>query len=412
MQNTYLDFGEGLFLNVIILTVTAGYGHLSVSKALEQYIEKKGDTAETIDILEHVSPIINRVFTEYYIRAIKYIPEAYSRIYKKEAQKALGKPKKLKKVDKKLVQKKDQKIDITIADIFNKLVMERKFIDLFDKKKPDIIISTHPFIGELLELPNISRKIKEKDGLDAKVITVVTDYVAHPSWLNEATDYYIYPTEKLKYAIENISDNKNIEDKIKYYGIPISENFLLKLDKDELRKTYDISKDNFLYLIMGGGYGIGDIKKDAGILLEKDVNSEVFVVCGNNKELYCDIKKLKETDNGDRLHFCGFTQDMHKLMNMADVIITKPGGVTITEAMSAQIPIVIREYLPGQEEKNTEFILNHHMGIYTAEDTSFLAYLEMLKNDEMYREGIISNIKSIKKSDTLENIYRLMKEIS
>lgn len=399
-------------MNVIILTVTAGYGHLSVSKALQQYIEKNGDVAETVDILEHVSPIINKVFTEYYIRAIKYIPETYSRIYKKEAQKALGKPKKLKKADKKLIQKKDQKIDITITDIFNKLVMERKFIDLFDQKKPDIIISTHPFIGELLELPNINRKLKEKNGLDAKVITVVTDYVAHPSWLNEATDYYIYPTEKLRYAIESISDNKNIEDKIRYYGIPINQNFSLKQDKFELRNLYDINRDNFLYLIMGGGYGIGDIKKDAAILLEKDAKSEVFVVCGNNKELYCDMKKLKDTQYGDRLHFCGFTQDMHKLMHMADVIITKPGGVTITEAMSAQLPIVIREYLPGQEEKNTEFILNHHIGIYTAEDTSFLSYLEMLKNDGGYREGIIANIKRIRKSNTLDDIYRLMKEIS
>ena len=78
MQNTFLDFGEGFYLNVIILTVTAGYGHLSVSKALQQYIEKNGDIAETVDILEHVSPIINKVFTEYYIRALKYIPETSS----------------------------------------------------------------------------------------------------------------------------------------------------------------------------------------------------------------------------------------------------------------------------------------------------------------------------------------------
>ncbi len=398
-------------MNVLILTVTAGYGHLSVSKALEKYIKHKGDKAETVDILEHVSPIINKVFTEYYIRAIKYIPETYSRIYKKEAQKALGKPKKLKKVDKKLVQKKNQKIDITITDIFNKLVMERKFIALFEEKKPDIIISTHPFIGELLELPNIRSRIKGKEGIDAKVITVVTDYVAHPSWINQATDYYIYPTEKLKYAIENISQNKMQEDKIKYYGIPISDKFFQKKDKKELRKLYKIHENNFLYLIMGGGYGIGDIKNDARILLEKDIKSEVFVVCGNNKELYSDMQKLKKNHYGDRLHFCGFTHDMHILMNMSDIIITKPGGVTITEAMAAELPIVIREYLPGQEEKNTEFILNHHLGIYAAEDSSFLAYLEMMKNDVTYRKGIIESIKDTRKSNTLEDIYQLMKEI-
>ena len=93
----------------------------------------------------------------------------------------------------------------------------------------------------------------------------------------------------------------------------------------------------------------------------------------------------------------GFVKNIDEIMKMCDVIITKPGGISITEAMACRLPIVIREYLPGQEERNTEFLLNNNLGIYTAEDSSFLAYLSQLKYDEDYRNQIIDNQKKIYK---------------
>ena len=94
-------------------------------------------------------------------------------------------------------------------------------------------------------------------------------------------------------------------------------------------------------------------------------------------------------------------------MKMSDVIITKPGGISITEAMACRLPIVIREYLPGQEERNTEFLLNNNLGIYTAEDSSFLAYLSQLKYDDDYRNQIIDNQKKIYKVNEPSDVNKI-----
>ena len=185
----------------------------------------------------------------------------------------------------------------------------------------------------------------------------------------------------------------------------------LKENHDFLADDYALG-DKFTYLIMGGGYGIGNIKDYVKLLIEHENNSSInlhssskhnelsniLVVCGNNQELYDEILNLKkEKDYNNQIMVLGFVKNIDEIMKMSDVIITKPGGISITEAMACRLPIVIREYLPGQEERNTEFLLNNNLGIYTAEDSSFLAYLSQLKYDEDYRNQIIDNQKKIYK---------------
>ena len=431
-------------INVLILTVTAGYGHISVSNALKDYLEKreidsKEINVEIFDILGDVNPLINKVFTEYYLKAIKYIPNVYSFLYKKEAEKALENPRKFKRSSKKLKQK-IQKEEITVTDIFNKVIIKKKLMSILKKQKPNFIICTHPFIGELLELTEIYEYVKSEEGLNACILTVVTDYVVHPSWLNDASDFFIFASDRLKYFLnevkpELLEKDENDNVKAKFFGIPIKDSFNNTYDKIELRKNHVFLKENydfladdyalgdkFTYLIMGGGYGIGNIKDYVKLLLEHENNSSInlhsssrhnelsniLVVCGNNQELYDEILNLKkEKDNNNQIMVLGFVKNIDEIMKMSDVIITKPGGISITEAMACRLPIVIREYLPGQEERNTEFLLNNNLGIYTAEDSSFLAYLSQLKHDEDYRNQIIDNQKKIYKVNEPSDVNKI-----
>ncbi|CBH20723.1 putative Monogalactosyldiacylglycerol synthase [Acetoanaerobium sticklandii] len=419
-------------INVLILTVTAGYGHISVSNALKDYLENQKIDSKKIkvdifDILGDVNPLINKVFTEYYLKAIKYIPNVYSFLYKKEAEKALENPRKFKRSSKKLKQK-IQEEEITVTDIFNKVIIKKKLMSILKKQKPNFIICTHPFIGELLELTEIYEYVKSEEGLNACILTVVTDYVVHPSWLNDASDFFIFASDRLKYFLNEVKPELLEKDehdnvKAKFFGIPIKDSFNNTYDKIELRKNHVFLKENhdfltddyalgdkFTYLIMGGGYGIGNIKDYVKLLIEHENNSSInlhsssrhnelsniLVVCGNNQELYEEILYLKkEKDYNNQIMVLGFVKNIDEIMKMSDVIITKPGGISITEAMACRLPIVIREYLPGQEERNTEFLLNNNLGIYTAEDSSFLAYLSQLKYDEDYRNQIIDNQKKI-----------------
>lgn len=118
------------------------------------------------------------------------------------------------------------------------------------------------------------------------------------------------------------------------------------------------------------------------------------------------MKKIED----NRIYPFEFTENINELMAMSDLIISKPGGVTLTESMAMNLPIAIREYLPGQEERNIQFILNNHIGIYAKEETSFISYLRLIKRDKNYRNEMLKNINKIKKTDTLENIYDLMEK--
>lgn len=390
-------------MKVLILSVSAGLGHLKVSKSLKDYIIDKDENneVEIIDILEYVSPVLNKLFTEYYLRALKYIPEIYSYIYKKEAKEASPTSKKKKKrknkkfkINNKLMEEKEE---IKISDLFNKLILEKKLRELIEDIEPDWIISTHPFIGELLEV------IEEKVKLKSKIMTIVTDYVAHPSWISKSTDYYIFPSERLSCELETLGVQMN---KVSYFGIPINQKFKKELDKEELYRKYKIENERFTYLLMGGGYGIGNMEKDARLILEWENDCNIIIACGKNKDLFKAMKKIED----NRIYPFEFTENINELMAMSDLIISKPGGVTLTESMAMNLPIAIREYLPGQEERNIQFILNNHIGIYAKEETSFISYLRLIKRDKNYRNEMLKNINKIKKTDTLENIYDLMEK--
>lgn len=390
-------------MKVLILSVSAGFGHIKVSKSLKDFIkiQDTNNEVEIVDILEYVSPVLNKLFTEYYLRALKYIPEIYSYLYKKEAQEATLQSKKKKKRKNKRFKISSNEIEnkeeIKISDIFNKIVLEKKLRELIEETSPDWIISTHPFIGELLEV------MEEKEELKSKIMTIVTDYVVHPSWISTSTDYYIFPSERLSCELDTLNVDMK---KVRFFGIPIDPKFRKKLDKESIYKKYKIKENRFTYLLMGGGYGIGNLEKETRLLLEWEKDCNIIVICGKNKELYKAIKDIED----ERIHPFEFTEDINELMGISDIIISKPGGLTLTECIATGVPIAIKEYLPGQEERNVQFILNNHLGIYAKDEISFIAYLRLIKRDEDYRNKLIESIKKLQKTDTLENIYKLLSE--
>ena len=312
------------------------------------------------------------------------------------------------------MKQKIQKEELTVTDIFNRVIIKKKLMSILKNQKPDFIICTHPFIGELLELEEISEYAKSPKGLNACILTVVTDYVVHPSWLNTASDYFIFASDRLRYFLNEIKPELLAEDKAKFLGIPIKSIFNEPFDKKLLKEKYGLY-DSFTYLVMGGGYGIGSIKENVKLLIQSEIDnfvkSNIIVICGNNEELYESISTIKKKlDKNNQIKILKFIDYIDELMKLSDVIITKPGGISITEAMACKLPIVIREYLPGQEERNTEFLLNNNLGILAQNDLSFLSYINQLKEDEEYRTQIIENQSKIYNTDTLKNIYSLMKQ--
>lgn len=381
-------------MNILILNVSAGFGHKSVSGSLQSDLANRGQKVYSVDILEYVNPTINKLFQSYYIKSLKYIPEdLQSRIYEKEIDEALKKNRDRKQsvID----NLKNLGDEFTLSEVFNKMIAGSKIEALFKELQPDIVISTHPFIGDLMD-------VMYREALPSfKLVTVVTDYVVHPSWLNETSDYFIFPSEYLKYDLETIGCDMT---KIRFYGLPIHGRFCLETfsEKDSTR---------FTYLVMGGGNGLGKMKHYVELLFSADMDVDVIVLCGNNEDLRDELEQWKREKGCKNLFIHGFTNEVHKIMSRSDVLISKPGGVTLTEAMQMELPIIIKDFLPGQEERNTRFILNNHIGVYASNDMDFISCCRRLREDGAFRENIIKNMRRIAKKDTLQEIYLFLKSL-
>lgn len=387
--------GEEEEMKVLILTVSAGFGHISVSKALQAYIEKKGDAARTVDVLEYINPTLNRIFRSYYIRSLRYIPEdIQSKVYEKEIRETLREAEKNEEEKKEslLETVKSFGEEITLAEIFAKLIAGDKIRELIEEFQPDSIISTHPFIGDMMD------GIYREEELSFSLLTIITDYVVHPSWFNQTSDLFILPSELLKYDLQTLHID---ESKVRYLGIPVREKF----DKISRKKE---EAGRFTYLIMGGGYGLGKLKHYVQQLLSLEQDADILVLCGKNEELREELLRLREERGYPNLYPHGFTEEVDVLMAAADVLISKPGGVTLTETMQMGLPILIKDFLPGQEQRNVQFILNNHLGVYAATDMEFLSCCRRLFEDAKFRRQLGKNMEEIRKKGTAAAIYELL----
>jgi processive 1,2-diacylglycerol beta-glucosyltransferase len=183
------------------------------------------------------------------------------------------------------------------------------------------------------------------------VVSIVTDFEAHALWMNHCVDLYCVAAEETKARlVARGAEAKNIMAT----GIPISARFSANSDRNVVRKTLGVRDDTPIILVLSGGFGMGPV---AEILTELDKVAQHFqtvVVTGRNEELR---RELAATDRKHPTHVLGFASNMHELMAIADLIITKPGGLTSSEALAMGKPLFILNPIPGQEAANSDFLL-------------------------------------------------------
>jgi processive 1,2-diacylglycerol beta-glucosyltransferase len=183
------------------------------------------------------------------------------------------------------------------------------------------------------------------------VVSVVTDFEAHALWMNNCVDLYCVAAEETKARL--VARGATAEN-ILATGIPISARFSANPDRDSVRKTMGVRDDLPIVLVLSGGFGMGPV---AEILAELDKVGQQFqtvVVTGRNEELR---RELAAVDHKHPTHVLGFASNMHELMAIANLIITKPGGLTSSEALAMSKPLFILNPIPGQEAANSDFLL-------------------------------------------------------
>lgn len=253
--------------------------------------------------------------------------------------------------------------------------------------KPDIIISVHPL------MQHIPLWVLKWQGLQKKVIfvTVITDLnTCHRTWFNPGVNRCYCPSEEV--AKRALLDGLE-ESQTRVFGLPIRPSFChAVLSKDDLRVELEIDPALPAVLLMGGGEGMGPVKKTAKALGESLFDEELgkpigqmIVICGRNKDL---VSTLESIEWKIPVKIRGFETQMQKWMGACDCIITKAGPGTIAEALIKGLPIILNDYLPGQEKGNVPYVVDNGAGVFTRspkETAKLVAEWFSTKTDELKR---------------------------
>lgn len=341
---------------VCIFHISEFGGHNKAGHNLSEAFRYKNPQIDVMNLngLGYFYPRSERVVDFFYIAVIKYFPNLWGKAY-------------------------DRKKVFTAIEPARRFVHKIAFskLDKFiNEHKPDCFVATQAFPCGLVA------DFKRKNKLKVPLVAVVTDYHPHRFWVDPAVDIYIVACAQAKDALikEGVAP-----EKIRLLGIPISVQFLTSYPRQETVGELNLRKDLNSVLIMGGGLGLGPIKHIAKELDNLNQDFQIIAVCGRNKKLYNwflrNGRKFKKP-----MSVFAYTDHIHKLMDFSDIIITKGGGITISEALAKGLCIVVTGSIPGQEERNVKYLSEKDVLINaaTVEDVSAAVEGLLKRKKEMY----------------------------
>lgn len=360
-------------MNVLVMSIPTGGGHHSTGKAIVDRIKSLGHNAEMVDVYEYISPALRDSVSKGYIMSTKYAPEIYGYEYNRS-------------------EIKGAKRKVQVSRTFNFLVA-LAFLSYIKDFKPDVIVCTHVMAAQMIS------SLRKRDKLDKnmKVVGIITDFTIHPFWETVNVDYYITASELLNNQI--IKRGMDIS-KVRPFGIPIEDKFTQKTDKAQAKKLLGI-EDKRTILIMSGSMGYGSIFKHIKQLDSLEEDFQFIIVCGRNKKMY---RRAKAFETRKKKYVYGFTKDVHIMMDASECIITKPGGLTVSESLAKGLPLILFNPIPGQEDRNLEFLLNNGVAQYVTETYPVDDALYQLLNNKAKLSGLSDCISQIGKPDATKDL--------
>lgn len=345
---------------ILILTGSYGNGHLKVSNTLREVFLKQ-DLNEVVesDLYLDSHPLLTKASQYLFIKMFSYGKKFYGILYYGGSRK-----KRLFKID-----------------FMNSFGM-KKLKQIVDYVKPDIIVNTFP----MLVVP----EFRKKTGIPIPIVNVVTDYTIHKNWIHNEIDKYYVASESVK---QRIIENGIPSEKIKVTGIPIDSKFEEPYNKQALFKKYKLNPRDPVILISAGAYGVlRDLEEVVENLLLFN-RYQIIIVCGKNEEL----KKSLTGNflNEERVRIFGYTNKMDELMKMTTVMVTKPGGITLSESLALQVPTILYQEVPGQEQENALFFEKNGAAIRAKQPKDIIDNIARIIQNDVLRIDMIDNMKGL-----------------
>jgi processive 1,2-diacylglycerol beta-glucosyltransferase len=321
-------------MRVLILSVTAGGGHLSAAEAISEALRGQGADTLVLDIYEYINKLVKGAIDKGYDLSTKHAPLAYRALYHVIENR----------------HKRSWMVDLDPVGIANALAALR-FKGFTDAFEPDCIVCTHPLAAQ------VANELRRRGQITAMVIGVNTDFTILPYWEDcTSIDHIVIANEMMAQRAQR---RGIAASRLLPFGIPIKGRFGQSVSRHEARTLLGLPPAVPAVLMMGGSMGHGNMAQMADNLLGVDMPLEVVVVCGNNRQALRALEEKRESDpRGGRLHAIGFSDQVALLMDAVDFIVTKPGGLTVSESLAKRLPMILTSPIPGQEVRNTEFLVN------------------------------------------------------
>jgi len=336
---------------ILIMSAGAGTGHIKAAEALEKSFAADGRVAEVInnDALKYTNKLFRDFYSRFYTSLVRSAPNFLGWWYKTS----------------------DEPWHTDRMRHMIDRLNTKPLVRFIRKFEPDIIVCTHYMPAGI-----ISHLIATNQ-LQAHLSIVVTDFDFHAMWLSRSFHRYFVAIDETKAHLEMLGIPNA---RITVSGIPIDPVFQQSINREEERLRLGLNPEKPVLLLSAGAYGVGPTEFMVERMLNLNSDAQTVVICGHNDELKQRILQLVD-NKSSRFKVLGYTDEMHKLMKMADIFIGKPGGMTTSEAIACGLPMCVVSPIPGQEERNSDHILEEGIAVKCNDLTTLPFKLERLLED-------------------------------
>lgn len=328
---------EHTFNNVLILSASAGAGHVRAAQAIEQAFAATNAAREVthVDTLEYTNKLFRNLYSKAYLDMVNRAPEVLGWLYDQ-----WDRP----------WQNERQRL------AFDKL-NTGPLIKMLKRTRADMVVCTHFLPAELISWLKAKKRISYRQAI------VVTDFDVHAMWLARHHEHYFVGLDETKEHLARLGIPRA---NLTVSGIPIDPVFAVEKDRRAMRAELGLEPELPTILVSAGGFGVGPIDHMMESLLAMEHPAQALVMCGRNDELRDRVEGVARRAGAEsrlRLHAIGFTTKMDEYMAAADLVLGKPGGLTMSEALARGLVFVIVNPIPGQEERNADHLLEEGAAI-------------------------------------------------
>jgi processive 1,2-diacylglycerol beta-glucosyltransferase len=373
---------------VLLLSASAGAGHVRAADAIEKAFKEvengEGREVQHLDILNYTNKVFRHLYSKAYIDLVNKLPEVPGWVYDK-----LDKP------------WKNERRRLALDKLNT-----RPLVKMLREYQPDLIVCTHFLPAEIVSW------LKAKERLASRQVIIVTDFDVHAMWLVHHYEHYFVALDEARAYLEALGIPAS---KITVSGIPIDPVFAKHKDKQAMRAKQGLQPDRMTILLSAGGFGVGSVDALIASLLPLQHRVQVVAICGRNEELKKRLTRMAARAKADAtvlLKPFGYTKEMDELMTASDIVLGKPGGLTTSEALAKGLVFVIVNPIPGQEERNSDHLLERAVGI-RCNNLPVLSYkLDRLLADPKRFATMQANARSMGRPNAATEIVKQCLSIS